>query len=68
LRTHIQVLRGTHLDFQAVAEAEYAMQSDLRPGMSSKDIGVAVTKDANHAAQALADRVAEYYRRQGWTN
>jgi hypothetical protein len=66
LRTRIQVLQGGGLDVRVVAESQYTMPSSLRPGMSSNDIVNAVSNDANRAAQALAARVADYYRSQGW--
>jgi hypothetical protein len=66
LRTQIQVLQGSGLAFQVVAEAEYTMASSLRPGMAAGDFANAVSTDANRAAQALAERVADYYRKQGW--
>jgi hypothetical protein len=66
LRTHIQILQGSGLDLQMVAEAEYTMQSTLRPGMPSGDVTDAASNDANRAAQALAERVADYYRKRGW--
>ena len=64
LRTRLQVLQGSGHDVHVVAEAEYAMQSSLRPGMG--DATHAINTDANRAAQALAERVADYYRKQGW--
>jgi hypothetical protein len=66
LRTHIQVSQGSGLDLRLVAQAEYTMQSNLRPGASSEAVATAVSANANRAAQVLAERVADYYRKQGW--
>jgi hypothetical protein len=66
LRTHIQVLQGSGLDLRVVAESEYTMPSSLRPGLTAEILTKAVSTDANRAAQTLAERVADYYRRQGW--
>lgn len=68
LRTRIQVLQGSGLDLRVVAESEYRMPSSLQPGIPSAEITTAVRSDANRAAQALAERVADYYRKQGWLN
>ena len=66
LRTQIQVMQGSGLDLRVVAESEYTMQSNLRPGIASGDLPAVVNAEARRAAQTLADRVADFYRKQGW--
>ena len=66
LRTHIQILQGSGLNLRVVAESEYRMLSTLSPGLSSEMLAKTVRAHAMRAAQALADRVADYYRNQGW--
>jgi hypothetical protein len=66
LRTQIQILQGSELNLRIVAESEHTMPSSLRPGLPPETLAKAVTADAMRAAQALADRVADYYRKQGW--
>jgi hypothetical protein len=68
LRTRLQVLQGSELNLRVVAEAEYTTSSSLRPGLSPEILAKAVSADASRAATALADRVADYYRKQGWLN
>jgi hypothetical protein len=66
LRTHIQILQGSGLNLRVVAESEYRMLSSLRPGLSSEMLAKAVSGDAMRATRAVADRIADYYRKQGW--
>ncbi|MGH7931456.1 MAG: hypothetical protein ACREQV_27125, partial [Candidatus Binatia bacterium] len=66
LRTRIQILQGNEHNLRLVAESEYTMQSSLRPGLPHDSIAKAVSADASRAATALADRIADYYRKQGW--
>jgi hypothetical protein len=66
LRTHIQILQGSELNLRVVAESEYTMPSSLRPGLPPEILAKAVNADAMRAAQALADRIADYYRKEGW--
>ena len=66
LRTRIQILQGSERNLRVVAESEYTMPSSLRAGLTPEMLPKAVSADAMRAAQALADRVADYYRKQGW--
>ncbi len=66
LRTHIRILQGSGLDLRVVGEAEYTTQTSLEPGISSAALATAVSADAKRAAQAIAERVAVYYRKYGW--
>jgi hypothetical protein len=62
-RARIQIFQGAGLDRRLVSEAESVSPSSLKPGATA---GVAVEADAKRIAQALAERVAAYYRSQGW--
>jgi hypothetical protein len=66
LRTRIQILQGSEHNLRLVAETEYTMHSTLRPGLPPESVAGAVNADASRAATALADRIADYYRQQGW--
>jgi len=67
VRTQIQIFQGSGLDVRLVAEAESATRKRLdisaaRSGAYNETINA----DAKDAARVLADRIAEYYRKQGW--
>ena len=66
LRTRIQIFQGIGTDLRMVAESEYTMPSQLRLGLAAETLASAIKTDAARVAQALADRVADYYRKQGW--
>jgi hypothetical protein len=63
VRTRIQIFQGTGLDLRLVSEAESVTQSSLERGATASG---AVEADAKRVAQALAERVVAYYRKQGW--
>lgn len=75
VRTHIWIFQGTGLTLRLVAEGETATPSNLRPGMGSK-LGIeaatntlaTIEADAGRIAKEVADRIAEYCKRQGWVN
>jgi hypothetical protein len=63
VRTRIQVVQGTGLKLQNVGEGETVTPSGLKPG----NVGdAAVNADAQRTADLLAERIAGYYRREGW--
>jgi hypothetical protein len=66
VRTKIEILQGSGVDLRVVGEAEYTMQTELEPGITPAAFATVVSADAKRAAQALAERVAAYYRKQGW--
>ena len=66
VRARIQIFQGTGLSLGLVAEAETATPSSLKPG-SGPMVGATVEADAKRAATEIAERVADYYKRQGWT-
>jgi hypothetical protein len=67
VRTQIQIFQGSGLDVRLVAEAESVTRKRL--DISAARSGAykeAINADAKDAARVLTDRVAEYYRKQGW--
>ncbi|HTN71676.1 MAG TPA: DUF4410 domain-containing protein [Methylomirabilota bacterium] len=64
VRTLIQILQGTGLKLQLVGEAETATPSNLSAGSGAN----AVEADAARTAQAVAERIVGYYKKQGWIN
>ena len=63
LRTQVQVFQGTGLKLQLVAEGETITPSGLKPGTVGE---ATVDADAKRTAQVLAERIADYYRQEGW--
>jgi hypothetical protein len=63
VRTRVQLVQGTGLKLQIAAEGETVTPSDLKPG---KTADAAVDADAKRIAQALTERIAGYYRQEGW--
>lgn len=63
VRTLVQVFQGSGLKLQLVAEGETITPSGLKPGAAGE---AAVDADAKRTAQVLADRIADYYRQEGW--
>jgi hypothetical protein len=66
VRARIQIFQGTGISLGLVAEAETATTSSLKPGLGPM-VGAAVEADAKRAAMEIAERIADYYKRQGWT-
>lgn len=62
-RTRIQLIQGTELKLHVVGEGETVSRSDLKPGAG---VEAAVDLEARRIAQALVERVADYYRQEGW--
>ena len=63
VRTRVQRLQGTGLKLQLVGEAEIVTPSSLKPGTA---MGATIDADAKRIAQALAERIADYCRKEGW--
>jgi hypothetical protein len=63
VRARIQIFQGKGLDVRLVSEAESVTPSSLAPGSVASG---AIEATAKRAAQNLAERVADYYRKQGW--
>jgi hypothetical protein len=63
VRTRVQLFQGTGLKLQLVGEGETVTPSGLKPGAG---VDAAVDADAKRTAQALAERIADYYRQEGW--
>ena len=66
VRARIQIFQGTGVNLGLVAEAETVTPSSLKPGLGPM-LGATVEADAKRTATEIAERIADYYRRQGWT-
>ena len=67
VRARIQIFQGAGLQLRLVAEAESATQTSLKSGSGARLPG-AVETDARRTAAQVADKIADYYKRQGWIN
>ena len=65
IRARVVVFQGTSLNSQLVSEAEMALPSSLKPGLGP-NLNATVDADAKRMAMLIADRFADYYKRQGW--
>ena len=65
VRTHIQIFQGTGVTLRLVAEAESTTESNLKPGLSPTTAAI-VEADAKRTAVQVAEKIADYYKRQGW--
>lgn len=65
VRTHIQIFQGTGYNLRLVAEAESTIESNLKLG-SSPTTAAIIEADSKRAAAQVAERIADYYKRQGW--
>jgi hypothetical protein len=63
VRTRVQLVQGTGLKLQLVGEGDTATASGLKPGSVAD---AAIDADAKRTAQILAERIAGYYRQEGW--
>lgn len=63
IRTRVQLVQGTGLNLQLVGEGEIVTPSGLKPGTAGDP---AVSADAKRIGQALAERIADYGRQEGW--
>jgi hypothetical protein len=63
VRTRVQLVQGTGLKLQLVGEGQTVTPSGLKPGTDAS-----VDADAKRIAQVLAERIAGYYRQEGWIN
>ncbi len=63
VRTQVQVVQGTGLNLQLVGEGQIVTPSGLKAGTAGD---AAVDADAKRIAQALAERIADYSRQEGW--
>ncbi|MGE5305139.1 MAG: DUF4410 domain-containing protein [Alphaproteobacteria bacterium] len=63
VRTRVQLFQGTGLKMQLVGEGETTTPSGLKPGATAE---ATIDADARRTAQALAERIAGYYRQEGW--
>lgn len=65
VRTHIQIFQGTGYNLRLVAEAESTIESNLKLG-SGPTTAAIIEADSKRAAAQVAERIADYYERQGW--
>ena len=63
VRTRVQLVQGTGLKLQLVGEGDTATASGLKPGSAADS---AINADAKRTAEILAERIAGYYRQEGW--
>jgi hypothetical protein len=63
VRTRVQLVQGTGLKLQLVGEGETVTPSGLKPG---KTDDANIDAEARRIAQLLTERIAEYYRQEGW--
>ena len=63
--THVRIFQGTGLRLGLVAEADVATKSNLQSGLGPL-LEDTVQADAKRTATEIAERIADYYRRQGW--
>jgi hypothetical protein len=63
VRTRVLLFQGTGLKLQTVGEGETVTASGLTPGRPGE---AAIDADAKRTAEVLAERIAGYYRREGW--
>ena len=59
----IQIFQGTGYNLRLVAELDITTPSNLKPGST---LDAAIATDAKTMAEQVANRIVEYYRRQGW--
>lgn len=61
--TRVQFFQGTGLKLQLIGEGETVTASGLKPGSTSD---ATIDANAKRIAQALAQRIEDYYRQEGW--
>ena len=70
VRAQVQIFQGSGLDLRLVSESEITTPSNLKPGAGTTVVNAAVADtvraDATRVAVQIADRIADYYKRQGW--
>ena len=63
VRTRIQLVQGTGLKLQLIGEGETITPSGLKSGTAADAV---VDADAKRIAHVLTERIAGYYRQEGW--
>ena len=67
MRARIWFYQGTGVNLRLQAESDAVIRSDLkRGGVANEAYRAAQEADARRMAKELAERVAAYYREQGW--
>ena len=65
VRARIQIFQGTGYNLRLVSEVDITTPSNLKPTPGST-LDAAIATDTKKTAEQVANRIAEYYRRQGW--
>ena len=65
VRARFQIFQGAGLNLRLVAEADITTPSNLKPTPGST-LDAAIAADAKKTAGQMANRIAEYYKREGW--
>ena len=65
VRARIQIFQGTGANLRLVAELDITTPGNLKPTPGST-LDAAIATDAKTMAEQVANRIVEYYRRQGW--
>jgi hypothetical protein len=65
VRAQIQIFQGTGFNLRLVAESESTIKSNLTPGLGPTRAAI-VEADAKRTAAQVAERIEDYYKRQGW--
>ena len=65
VRARIQIFQGTGYNLRLVSELDITTPSNLKP-TTGATLDAAIATEAKKTAEQVANRIAEYYRRQGW--
>ena len=66
VRTQLQIYQGTGIRLRLVAEGQTSTPSNLKSGLGNDAMRAAIEAEAKRTATQVADRFADYYKRQGW--
>jgi len=69
VRAQVQILQGTGIGLSLVSEGQVSTPSNLGSGIEKSgnaSVFPIVQADAKRTATEIADKIADYYKRQGW--
>ena len=66
LRTRVLIFQGSGSNVQAIAQADTATESAVKPGLAPAAEKAAVEADAKRVAKEAAERIAAYYQKRGF--
>ena len=69
MHAQVQILQGSGLRLSVVSEGQISAPNNLSSGVEKSDnaaVSTRVEADAKQMATAVADKIADYYERQGW--